>query len=100
MLSKTPEEFCDRYRHGLTAIGVTKGYEREMVRFKFTLMTCITAAQRSACTLRSLKPGWNCSCRRVVAVRYGRRRLKTAGLPALKTSETRTIAVVNVTSEK
>ena len=27
----TPEEFCDRYRDGLTTNGVTKGNEREMV---------------------------------------------------------------------
>ena len=27
----TPEEFCDRYRDGLTASGVTEGHEREMV---------------------------------------------------------------------
>ena len=27
----TPEEFCDRYRDGLTVSGVTKGHEREMV---------------------------------------------------------------------
>lgn len=27
----TPEEFCDRYRDGLTAGGVTEGHEREMV---------------------------------------------------------------------
>ena len=27
----TPEEFCDRYRDGLTAGGVTEGHDREMV---------------------------------------------------------------------
>ena len=27
----TPEEFCDRYRDGLTASSVTEGHEREMV---------------------------------------------------------------------
>ena len=27
----TPEEFCDRYRDGLTASGITEGHEREMV---------------------------------------------------------------------
>ena len=27
----TLEEFCDRYRDGLTASGVTEGHDREMV---------------------------------------------------------------------
>ena len=36
----TPEEFCDHYRDGLTASGITEGHEREMVGQARTALVC------------------------------------------------------------